>query len=80
MQSFYKVDDCAYGLPAVKDFINASIVAFSSSAPGTTAQIQVPDQLKTTQDVKKNIHRKTLRHTGCRKRYVELSVYCLITK
>ena len=61
----YKVDDCAYGLPAVKDFINASIVAFSSSAPGTTAQIQVPDQLKTTQDVKK---------TSTGKRYVTQDV------
>ena len=49
----YKVEDCAYGLPAVKDFINASIVAFSSSAPGMTAQVQVPNELKTTQDVKR---------------------------
>ena len=49
----------------MQSFINASIVAFSSSAPGTTAQIQVPDQLKTTQDVKK---------TSTGKRYVTQDV------
>jgi len=49
----YKVDDCAYGLPAIKDFINASIVAVSSSNPGTDAQVPLPDPIKTTQSVQK---------------------------
>lgn len=36
----YKVDDCAYGLTAIKDFINASIVGFCfyGSVPGVNAQ------------------------------------------
>lgn len=49
----YKVEDCAYGLPAIKTFINASIVAVSSSNPGTSAQVKLPEALKTTQSVKK---------------------------
>lgn len=47
----YKVDDCTYGLPAVKDFINASIVSFSSSSLGSKATIVLPAPIKTTQSV-----------------------------
>lgn len=50
----YKVDDCAYGLPAVKDFINASIVAVSSANPGTGVQIPLSQAIKTTQNVQKS--------------------------
>lgn len=49
----YKVEDCAYGLPAIKDFINASIVGVSSSNPGTDTQIPLPDPIKTTQNVQR---------------------------
>lgn len=49
----YKVDDCAYGLPAVKTFINASIVGFSSCNPGSTVQTTLPSEMKTTQNVQK---------------------------
>lgn len=49
----YKVDDCAYGLPAIKTFINASIVAVSSSNPGCAATTTLPEAMKTTQPVKK---------------------------
>ena len=51
----YKVDDCAYGLPAIKDFINASIVAISSSHPGTGAQVPLPEQIKTTHRSRKDL-------------------------
>ncbi len=50
----YKVDDCAYGLPATKKFIEASIVAFSSSTIGDKATIQLPEEMKTTQPVNIN--------------------------
>lgn len=47
----YKVDDCKYGLPAVGEFINASIVSFSDSAPGTDAVVPLPASIKTNQEV-----------------------------
>lgn len=49
----YKVNDCAYGLPAIKTFINASIVSFSSANPGGVATTTLPEEVKTTQPVKK---------------------------
>lgn len=48
----YKAEDCTHGLPACANFINASIVSFSSSAPGCTTEIELPQWLKTTQKVK----------------------------
>lgn len=50
----YKVEDCAYGLPAVGQFINASIVNFSSAGLGATVKTEVPKGMKTTQAVQKD--------------------------
>ena len=47
----YKVDDCAYGLPAVKTFLNASLVAIVSSLVGTEPEVKLPDELKTTRPI-----------------------------
>lgn len=44
----YKVEDCAHGLPAAEKFINASIVAFSSSSIGDSVNLPLPDGVKTT--------------------------------
>lgn len=51
---FYKVDDCAYGLPAIKTFINASLVAVISSIVGAKPEVELPDALKTTRPIKQN--------------------------
>lgn len=51
--NLYKVDDCKEGLPAIEKFINASIVAFSSSSPGETARIELPAEIKTTTPTKR---------------------------
>ena len=50
----YKVDDCAYGLPAIKTFINASLVAVVSSIVGDKPEVELPDALKTARPIKKN--------------------------
>ena len=47
----YKVDDCAYGLPAVKTFINASLVAVVSSLVGAKPKVELPDALKTSRPI-----------------------------
>lgn len=52
MVKLYRAEDCTHGLPACAEFINASIVAFSSSAPGSEAEVPLPKWLKTTQPVK----------------------------
>lgn len=50
----YKVDDCAYGLPAIKTFINASLVAVVSSIVGDKPEVELPDALKTARPIKQN--------------------------
>lgn len=44
----YKVEDCTHGLPAAEKFINASIVAFSSSSIGEDVNLPLPKDIKTT--------------------------------
>lgn len=51
--SLYKVDDCQFGLPAIADFINASMVSFSSATIGEGVHIDLPPQIKTTEPVKR---------------------------
>lgn len=50
----YKVEDCAYGLPAAGTFIRDSIVTFSSANLGSTVKTKMPEGMKTTQTVQKD--------------------------
>ena len=47
----YKINDCAYGLPAVRAFINSSLVSLVSSLVGSKATTKLPDALKTSRPI-----------------------------
>ena len=47
----YKVDDCAYGLPAIKTFINNTLLSFGQAAPDGMVNIVLPNGVKTTRNV-----------------------------